>query len=67
MKSCPPIIKIKRGAFVPLRETLKDIYIFFISFKENSRLNEHLSVWVHGVVGVCVYVWLIHGMTKLAF
>lgn len=58
MRSCPPIIKIKRGAFVPLRENL----IFFISFKGNGRLNERLSVRVHGVVGV----WLVHGMTKLA-
>lgn len=53
----------KEGLLFPLEKPLR---IFFISFKGHSRLNECLSVRVHGVVGVCVYVWRIYGMNKLA-
>lgn len=58
-----PLSRSKEGLLFPSEKPLR---IFFISFKGNSRLNECLSVRVHGIVGVCVYVWLIHGMTKLA-
>jgi len=54
-----PLARSKEGLFFPSEKTSR---IFFISFKRNSRLNELLSVRVHGVVGV----WLVHGMTKLA-
>ncbi len=41
----------KEGLLFPSEKPLR---IFFISFKEHSRLNGRLSVRVHGVLGVCV-------------